>query len=338
MITGDQSATAFAVGKELDLAAGDDIRILDSRYLSEMSPEVLTALSHGLHVFARVSPAHKLQIVQMLQEQGKVVGMTGDGINDGPALKAAAIGIAMGHTGTDVAREVADIVLEDDDLETMLIAISEGRTIYNNIRKALHYLLSTNMSEIMVSSVAISSGLGEPLTAMQLLWINLVSDIFPGLALALEPPEPDILLKAPRDPAEEILEASSLKRMLRESAVLSSGALGAYGVGVIRYGQGPQARTMAFLSLTMGQLLHALGCRSQRRTIFDGGKQAPNQYLTTALLGTFALQGIALLVPGLRGLLGIARIGILDSVVVAGGALLPLLANEVIKKSLRGDA
>jgi len=175
-----------------------------------MQPEVLKGLTSGLHVFARVSPAHKLQILQVLQEQGKVVGMTGDGINDGPALKAAAIGIAMGHTGTDVAREVADIVLENDDLETMLVAISEGRTIYNNIRKALHYLLSTNMSEIMVTTVSITAGLGEPLTAMQFLWINLVSDIFPGLALAMEQPEPDVLLRPPRDPAEEILQPASL--------------------------------------------------------------------------------------------------------------------------------
>jgi Ca2+-transporting ATPase len=338
MITGDQSATAFAVGKELDLAAGGDIRILDSRHLSDMSPEVLRALSQGLHVFARVSPVNKLQIVQMLQEHGRIVGMTGDGINDGPALKAAAIGIAMGHTGTDVAREVADIVLEDDNLETMLIAVSEGRTIYNNIRKTVHYLLSTNMSEIIVSSVSISAGLGEPLTAMQLLWINLVSDIFPGLALALEPPEPDILLRPPRDPGEEILQASSLKRMLSESAVLSAGSLGAYGVGIARYGQGPQASTMAFLSLTIGQLLHALSCRSQTRTIFESGGQAPNRYLTAALLGTFALQGIALVVPGLRGLLGLSRIGMLDSLAVAGGAVFPLLTNEAIKSIQRGDS
>jgi Ca2+-transporting ATPase len=338
MITGDQSATAYAVGKELDLSGNGDMRILDSTHLSDMAPDVLKAVSQDLHVFARVSPANKLQIVQMLQEQGKVVAMTGDGINDGPALKVAAIGIAMGHTGTDVAREVADIVLEDDNLETMLIAVSEGRTIYNNIRKALRYLLSTNMSEIMVTTTAISAGLGEPLTAMQLLWINLVSDIFPGLALALEPPEPDILLKAPRDPGEQILEASSLARMLRESAVLSAGSLGAYGYGVLRYGQGPQASTMAFLSLTMGQLLHALSCRSETRTIFDKEKPEPNRYLTMALLGTFALQGIALVVPGLRGLLNIAGIGAFDSLVVAGGAVLPLLANEAIKTTQRGDA
>ncbi len=186
MITGDQSATAYAIGKELNLSAGKDLAILDSRHLSDMPPEVFKALSKSLHVFARVSPAHKLEIVQVLQETGRVVAMTGDGINDGPALKAAGIGIAMGHTGTDVAREVADVVLEDDNLETMVVAISQGRTIYNNIRKSVHFLLSTNMSEIMVMFTCISAGLGEPLTAMQLLWINLISDIFPGLALALE--------------------------------------------------------------------------------------------------------------------------------------------------------
>ena len=337
MITGDQSATAYAIGKELDLSDGEDVRILDSTHLSEMAPDVLRAVSKDLHVFARVSPANKLQIVQMLQEQGRVVAMTGDGINDGPALKAAAIGIAMGHTGTDVAREVADIVLEDDNLETMLVAVGEGRTIYNNIRKTLHYLLSTNMSEILVTTAAVSAGLGEPLSAMQLLWINLVSDIFPGLALALEPPEPDILVRPPRDPHEEILQSSNLKRMLRESAILSAGSLGAYGYGIVRYGQGPQASTMAFLSLTMGQLLHALGCRSQHRTIFNRDKSPPNRYLTGALLGTFALQGIALVFPPLRTLLNIAAIGPLDGLVVAGGAVLPLLANEAIKSSQEGD-
>ena len=337
MITGDQSATAYAVGKELDLACGEDIRILDSRHLADIPPEVLKGLARGLHVFARVSPAHKLQIVQTLQDAGRVVGMTGDGINDGPALKAAAIGIAMGHTGTDVAREVADVVLEDDNLETMLVAISEGRTIYNNIRKSLHYLLSTNMSEIMVTSVAMTAGLGEPLTPMQFLWINLVSDIFPGLALAFEPPEPDVLLRPPRDPAEEILQPARLKKMLREATVLSAGALGAYGYGVARYGQGPTAGTMAFMSLTVGQLLHAFTCRSENRTIFTGEKQAPNRYLTAAMVGTFLLQGVAIAVPGLRRLLGISRLSLVDGLVAGGGAVLPLIVNEGIKKP-RGGA
>jgi Ca2+-transporting ATPase len=336
MITGDQAATAYAIGKELDLAAGGDLETLDSRNLSDMPPDVLRALSERMHVFARVSPAHKLQIVQALQESGKVVAMTGDGINDGPALKAASIGIAMGRTGTDVAREVADVVIEDDNLETMIVAISQGRTIYNNIRKTIHFLLSTNMSEIMVTLVSISAGLGEPLTPMQLLWINLMSDIFPGLALALEPPEPDVLARPPRDPKEEILQKSALGKMLGESAILSAGSLGAYAYGIARYGRGPQAATMAFLSLTIGQLLHALSCRSETRTIFDSQRMPPNKYLTWALGGSLALQGVAMAVPGLRNLLNITPIGIADGVVVAGGAVLPLIANESIKKIRRG--
>jgi Ca2+-transporting ATPase len=173
-------------------------------------------------------------------------------------------------------------------------------------------------------------GLGEPLTAMQLLWINLVSDIFPGLALALEPPEPDVLLRPPRDHDEEILQPAALKKMLREAALLSAGSLGAYSFGVARYGQGPQAGTMAFLSLTAGQLLHALSCRSEEKTIFDGGTR-PNPYLNAALLGTFGLQALALVLPPLRGLLGVARIGAVDGLVAAAGALLPLLANEGAK-------
>ena len=217
-----------------------------------------------------------------------------------------------------------------------MIAISEGRTIYNNIRKTIRFLLATNMSEVMVTATSISVGLGEPLSPMQLLWINLVSDIFPGLALALEPPEPDVLLGPPRDPAEEILEAPAVKRMLVESAVLSSGAMGAYGYGLLRYGRGPRAGTMAFLSLTMGQLLHAISTRSPTRTIYDRERLPANPYLTGALAGCFLLQGVALVFPPLRQLLGITRIGLIDGLVVAGGAVLPLLANEGIKKSQRG--
>jgi len=336
MITGDQAATAYAIGKELDLAAGGELEILDSRNLSDMPPDVLRALSERMHIFARVSPAHKLQIVKALQESGKVVAMTGDGINDGPALRAASIGVAMGHSGTDVAREVADVIIEDDNLETMIVAISQGRTIYNNIRKTIHFLLSTNMSEIMVTFASISAGLGAPLTPMQLLWINLISDIFPGLALALEPPEPDVLTKPPRDPKEEILPHSSLGKMFVESAVISAGSLGAYGYGIARYGRGPQAATLAFLSLTAGQLLHALSCRSDTKTIFDSQRMPPNRYLTGALAGSLGLQAIAMVIPGLRRLLNISPIGIMDGIVVAGGAVLPLIANEGIKKIRRG--
>jgi Ca2+-transporting ATPase len=330
MITGDQSPTAYAIGKDLGLNRNGALETLDSTHLSNIEPEVMTALASRVHVFARVSPAHKLQIVQALQRAGKVVAMTGDGINDGPALKAADIGIAMGHTGTDVAREVADVVLENDELETMVIAISEGRTIYNNIRKSVRFLLATNLSEIMVMFVALASGLGQPLNAMQLLWINLLSDIAPGLALAMEAPEPDVLQQPPRDPEEPILTATALKRIATEGAVLSAGTLGAYGYGLLRYGAGAQANTLAFSSLTIGQLLHTLSCRSETHSAFDPAQPA-NPYITLALAGSLGLQVLAFVVPGLRTLLGLTPLTLLDSAVIAAAAVGPLLLNESMK-------
>ena len=338
MITGDQTPTAYAIGNELDLSNGEQLEILDSTHLTDIEPDVMKALAERVHVFARVSPAHKLQIVQALQSAGKVVAMTGDGINDGPALKAADIGIAMGHTGTDVAREVADIVLEDDNLETMIIAVSHGRTIYNNIRKSVHFLLSTNLSEIMVMFTAIAGGLGQPVNAMQLLWINLISDIFPGLALALEQPEPDVLTKPPRNPEHPIIMSSDFKRITFESAMMSATTLGAYGYGIARYGRGAQAGTMAFMTLTTSQLLHAISCRSEKISVFDKERLPSNRYLDAALGGSFALQALTVALPGLRGLLGTTTINFMDALVIAGGSLLPLVVNEATKKTMRGEA
>lgn len=337
MITGDQSITAYSIGKELDLACGKQIEILDSTELTSMDSEALKALSDRVHVFARVSPAFKLEIVRALQSKGRVIAMTGDGINDGPALKAADIGIAMGEGGTDIAREVADVVLEDDNLETVIVAVRDGRAIYNNIRKALRFLLATNFSEIMVMFVTVAAGLPSPMGAMQLLWINLISDIFPGLALAMEAPEPDVLDRPPRSPEEPIVKTSDFKRLTFEASALSAGAMTAYAYGIARYGLGPQAGTMTFQSLTLGQLLHAISCRSEKHSILTGERLPPNKYLNMALGGSFALQILTMLVPGLRSLLGLSPIGLLDGAVIAGTAALPLLINEGTKSISSGE-
>jgi len=333
MITGDQGPTAYAIAKGLNLGGEEQLRILDSTSLASIDSEAMQALCQQSHVFARVSPAHKLQIVQSLQDAGKVVAMTGDGINDTPALKAANIGIAMGETGTDVAREVAGVILEDDNIETMIVAVSQGRTIYTNVRKSLHFLLATNLSEIMVTFAANIGGIGQPLTSMQLLWINLITDIFPGLALSMEAPEKDVLDRPPRDPHEPIVRPSDLKKIIREAGVISLGAMSSYGYGIARYGIGLRSSSIAFLSLTTGQLLHTISCRSDKHSIFDSEPLPSNKYLNLAMGGSFALQAMALFVPGLRSLLGIGPIGIIDSLVVGGTAVLPLVVNEMTKKA-----
>lgn len=338
MITGDQVPTAFAVGRKLNLSMGAQLEIMDSTHLDELAPEVLKAVCEKVQVFARVSPAHKLQVVQALQKAGKVIAMTGDGINDGPALKAADIGIAMGNTGTDVAREVADIILEDDNLETMIIAVSHGRTIYNNIRKSIHYLLSTNMSEIMVMFVSLAGGMGHPLSAMQLLWINLISDIFPGIALSLEPPEPDVMQRPPRPADEPLFDKARFKRMAFESAALSASTLGAYGYGLARYGISPQSKSIAFMSLSTSQLIHAYTCRTEKHTILDGGKLPANKYLHAAVGGTMLLQLLVMLVPPLRNLLGVTPLKGTDAVVAGASALVPLIINESTKKLFKGGS
>jgi len=332
MITGDQSPTAYAVARELNLSRDKPLEILDSTRLNGIDPELMQALAEKVQVYSRVSPAHKLKIVQALQAADKTVAMTGDGINDGPALKASDIGIAMGKSGTDVAREIADVVLEEDDLETLIIAVRDGRTTYQNIRKSVHFFLSTNFSEIMVMLAAMAMGIGFPLSVMQLLWINIISDIFPALALSMEPPEPDVLEQPPRDAKAPLFSASDYKDMTREAAAISAGALAAYGYGIGRYGLGAGAGSLAFQSLTIGQLLHAFSCRSERHSFFDEMKPPSNNYLNIAVGGSLLLQILTMVLPGLRRLLDIRPISLSDTAVIGGSALLPFALNEIQKK------
>jgi Ca2+-transporting ATPase len=335
MITGDQSATAYALAKQLDLANGRSVEILDSGSLDKMDAELLSSVVQQVQVFSRVSPAHKLQIVQALQKAHKIVAMTGDGVNDGPALRAADLGVALGDTGTEVARSLSDVVLEDDNLHTMEVAVRHGRAIHDNVRKAIRYLISTNLSEIELVLAGISLGLGQPLNAMQLLWIDMISDIFPGLALAMEPPEPGVMERPPRDPEEPVIAAKDLRRLGLESFIISGSALASYGYALLRYGQGPQANTHAFMTLGIAQLLHALSSRSEKRTLLDRDGLPTNRHLNGALAISLVAQSLTILVPGLRKILGTTPLTLRDGLVIGASAIAPLLINETIKKVLR---
>ncbi len=328
MMTGDQAATAAAIGRELGLSGKPELRVLEAGQLNRLEPAVLAGLAHSTDVFARVSPADKLEIVRALQDDGLVVGMTGDGINDGPALKAADVGVAMGGGHSEIAGAVADVVADDDRLATLIDAVAQGRGIYSNIRKSIHYLLSTNFSEIEVMLAGLALGMPQPLNPLQLLWINLVTDVFPALALALEHPEEDVLAQPPRDPDEPVVTRDDLRRMLGESAVISVSALAAYRFGLARYGPGPRAGTLAFSTLTAAQLVHAYVCRRARPSAGSAG----NWRLDLAVGGSLALQGLALLFPPTRKLLGAARPGIVDLAVTAAGAIAPAMINRALKE------
>lgn len=325
MVTGDQPGTAAAIAQEVKLAP--IIRLCPFQRLQAFSPEERAQQVPHYDVFARVSPAHKLDIVQDMQRAGLTVAMTGDGTNDAPALRAADIGVALGRHGTDAARGIADVVLAEDDLQTMVVAVREGRTIYANMRKAIHFLVSTNSSEVMVTLGAAACGLGQPLNPGQLLWLNLVTDVAIAYSLGLEPMEYDVMQRPPRPRDENILRPQDYSRLALKSGLFSISALATHLYGMARYGA--TGGGIAFSTLIGAQLLDGLSSRSETQAPWS---LPPNHALTASVVGTAAVQGLVSVLPWTRNLLGLATFDLLDVGVIVAGALWPFLVVETVIK------
>jgi len=326
MLTGDQRRTAETVAADVGITEKEPLRILEGPEIERLSGPALVQAVKRAHVFARITPGHKLKIVRALQEGGAVIAMIGDGINDSPALRAAHVGVAMGLNGDAAAREVADLFLHTEDLGRLAQAIEQGRTTHANIRKSLRFILSTNASEILLMLAATALGLGEGLTPMQLLWVNIISDVFPGIGLAVEESDPRVLERPPPPPDLPILGEFDIGVLLTEGATLSAGALLAAGYGAYRFGANSHhMRSMAFGSLVAAQLQHAIACRTPGENPFQRTDLKPNPLLRNILLGSFALQGGAYFIPALRRALGLAPIGVSGALVTAITSILPSL-------------
>jgi Ca2+-transporting ATPase len=334
MITGDHKNTAVAIARELGFLAEDSMA-LTGEDLDRWTDERLGAEVRRIPVYARVSPEHKLRIVRAWRKRGDVVAMTGDGVNDAPAVKEADIGVAMGITGTDVTKEVSDMVVTDDNFASIVAAVEEGRGIYDNIKKFVHFLLSCNAGEILTMFTASLIGLPVPLLPIQILWVNLVTDGLPALALGVDPVDPGIMDKPPRDPAEPVVTRPRAFLMLAQGVFIALCSLLAFCTilfiekeGVVR------ARTGAFIVLSCAQLFHAFNCRNMTRSLFRIGPFS-NMKLVYAAAVSFFLQVVVINVPFLRTIFKVEQLSLLDWGLVLVISSFPLWAMEAVKAANR---
>jgi Ca2+-transporting ATPase len=309
MITGDHKLTAVAIAKELGMLQSD--MVLTGAELDQMSDEEFEKIVEKVTVYARVSPEHKLRIVKALKKKGHIVAMTGDGVNDAPALKQADIGVAMGITGTDVTREAADMVLADDNFATIVNAVEGGRSIYDNIRKFSFFLMRCNFDELAVIGIFALLGLELPLTAGMILWINLVTDGGPALALSMDPPDKDVMKRPPRDPNEGILHG----RLASIIVSFITQFLGTAGLFYLAYyvWNRPleEARAVAFVQATLRELFIVWNCRSERQNAFKVGFTS-NKFLLVAVL----ISALGTLIIPYTGLFGTAPLDLTDWAIV----------------------
>jgi Ca2+-transporting ATPase len=336
MITGDHPLTAQAIAATLDIAQPGD-RLLTGQELNHLTAADLAAIVPEVSVYARVAPEHKLRIVQALQKRGEFVAMTGDGVNDAPALKQADIGIAMGITGTDVSKEASDMVLLDDNFTTIVSATQEGRVVYDNIRRFIKYILGSNIGEVLTIAAAPLMGLGGvPLSPLQILWMNLVTDGVPALALAMEPAEPNVMQRPPRHPRESIFSRGLGAYMVRIGIVLAvlTIALMAWAYGhthAAGYGGDPDSwKTMVFTTLCLAQMGHALAARSDSRLTVQLDPRT-NPYIWGAVLLTTGLQMLLMYVSPLQAFFGLHALAASELAICFGFSALVFVWLEAEK-------
>ena len=326
MITGDHKLTAAAIAKDLGILGKGD-RVITGAELERMDDDRLREEVRNIAVYARVSPEHKLRIVRAWQSWGDVVAMTGDGVNDAPALKQADIGVAMGITGTEVSKEASAMILIDDNFATIVEAVGQGRTLYSNILKAIQFLLSSNLGEVLTVFVAVMLNWDSPLLPIHILWVNLITDSLPALALGMEPAEPDVMRRPPRDPKAAIFDRPLVFRLAYQGLLIALCTLAAYRVGCmasIACGQ-----TMAFAVLSGSQIVHSFNLRSNTRSLFSRGPQ--NRWMFLAGAAALALQLLVLFVPFLRDIFRLAVLTPIQWAVVILLALVPLAVVEAMK-------
>jgi len=327
MITGDYPNTAKAIAQEIGLLQTGH-QVITGKELDELSDEELQEAVKKTDVFARVSPEHKVRIVDAFRSNNEVVAMTGDGVNDAPSIKKADIGIAMGITGTDVAKETADMVLTDDNYASIVSAVEQGRVIYSNIRKFVYFLLSCNIAEIATIFLATMLGWKSPLSAIQLLWLNLITDGAPALALGLEKGDPDLMEQPPRDPEEPILNRFMLTGISIQTVAITAVTLGAYWIGLRYYPD--MAPTMAFVTLSFSELVRAFTARSERVPIMKIG-MFKNKVMNWAILSSLVLLMAVVYLPFLQGIFDTVPLGWTQWEIILPLLLGPSIAAEVTK-------
>jgi Ca2+-transporting ATPase len=334
MITGDHKLTATAIGKELGIIEHDN-QALSGKEIDALSDEAFLEKIKTINVFARVSPSHKVRIVKALQDSGEIASMTGDGVNDAPALKQADIGVAMGITGTDVSKEASDMILMDDNFTTIVHAVEEGRIIYGNIRKFVGYLISCNVGEILAIFIAMLIGLGSPLLAIQILWINLVTDAFPAFALGLEPKEDDVMDDHPIDKDAAIIDKRMGIAIANQAIFLSVAVLISYVIGNAMNSAEYSGTTFAFITIITGELLRALSSKNETKHIWQINPFS-NKTLNMSLIVGFALLFIVIYVPGINAIFRTdINIQPIEFIVALSLGLIPFIGGEfgkIVKK------